>query len=91
VSVYVGAEQRGRGIGRQLLLAVIAASEQHGIWTLQGATFPENEASLRPQQSCGFRVIGRRGRIAQRPGVWRDTILTERRSTAVGVENGGSV
>jgi phosphinothricin acetyltransferase len=83
VSVYVGAECRGRGIGRKLLVAVIAASERHGIWTLQGATFPENEASLRLQQACGFRVIGRRERIAQLRGVWRDTILTERRSEAV--------
>lgn len=86
VSVYVAAGQRGHGIGRQLLLAVIAASEQHNIWTLQGATFPENEASLRLQRACGFREIGRRERVAQLRGVWRDTVLTERRSTVVGGE-----
>jgi phosphinothricin acetyltransferase len=87
VSVYVGAEYRGRGIGRQLLLTVIAESERQGIWTLQGATFPENEASLRLQRACGFREIGRRERVAQLRGVWRDTILTERRSTIVGAED----
>jgi L-amino acid N-acyltransferase YncA len=87
VSVYVSAAHRGRGIGRQLLLAVIAESERHGIWTLQGATFPENEASLRLQRSCGFRQIGRRERIAQHRGVWRDTILTERRSQLVGKDD----
>jgi len=86
VSVYVGADQRGRGVGRLLLLAVIAESERHGIWTLQGATFPENEASRRLQRACGFREIGRRERIAQLRGVWRDTILTERRSPVVGTE-----
>jgi L-amino acid N-acyltransferase YncA len=84
VSVYVGAAHRGRGIGRALLEAVIAQSEREGIWTLQGATFPENEASLRLQRTCGFREIGRRSRIAQLGGHWRDTVLTERRSTAVG-------
>jgi phosphinothricin acetyltransferase len=80
VSVYVGAEHRGRGVGRALLAAVIAESERHGIWTLQGAAFPENEASLALQRSCGFRVVGRRERIARLHGVWRDTLLTERRS-----------
>jgi phosphinothricin acetyltransferase len=90
VSAYVAASERGRGVGRQLLEAVIAESERHGIWTLQGATFPGNEASLRLQQRCGFREIGRRERIAQMHGEWRDTILTERRSAVVGVGERGA-
>ncbi len=85
VSVYVAAEWRGRGVGRALLEAVIAASESHGVWTLTAGTFAENTASLRLQESCGFRVVGRRERIGQRDGVWRDTVLTERRSRVVGV------
>lgn len=84
VSVYVAGDCRGAGVGRALLEALIAASEQECIWTLQGATFPENTASLRLQEQCGFRIIGRRERIAQRHGVWRDTVLTERRSRVVG-------
>jgi L-amino acid N-acyltransferase YncA len=85
VSAYIAAAQRGRGVGGQLLTALIDASERHGIWTLQGASFPENQASLRLQRRCGFCVVGRRERIAQLRGVWRETILTERRSTVVGV------
>jgi L-amino acid N-acyltransferase YncA len=68
------------------LEALIAESERHGIWTLQGATFPENEASLRLQRGCGFREVGRRVRIGQLHGVWRDTVLTERRSEVVGTD-----
>ena len=86
VSVYVAAAARGRGAGRALLEALIESAEVHGIWTLQGATFPENQVSLALQARCGFRVIGRRERIAQRDGVWRDTILTERRSRKIGVD-----
>ena len=86
VTVYVAANAQGQGFGRQLLEAVIAESERQGIWTLQGATFAENEASLRLQGRCGFREIGRRVRIAQLRGVWRDTVLTERRSSVVGAE-----
>ena len=83
-SLYVAAEARGRGVGRRLLEALIASSERHGIWTLQGGTFPENTASIRLQLACGFRIIGRRKRVAQHHGRWRDTILTERRSHVVG-------
>jgi L-amino acid N-acyltransferase YncA len=86
VSVYIADAHRGRGLGRELLLAAIAESERNGIWTLQGATFAENEASRRLQRSCGFREIGKRERIAQHSGVWRDTVLTERRSPVVGAD-----
>ena len=86
VSVYVDAEHHSQGVGRQLLLATIAESERRGIWTLQGGAFAENEASLRLQRACGFRVVGKRERIGQLQGIWRDTILTERRSPIVGIE-----
>jgi phosphinothricin acetyltransferase len=85
VSLYVVAAHRGRGVGAALLRTLIAESERLGIWTLQGGTFPENTASLRLQTSCGFRVVGRRERIGCLNGVWRDTVLTERRSPYVGV------
>jgi phosphinothricin acetyltransferase len=85
VGLYVTASARGQGIGRALLEAIIESSGRHGIWTLQSATIAENEASLAVQRRCGFRVIGRRERIARRDGVWRDTILLERRSSTVGV------
>jgi len=86
VGVYVAARARGRGVGRALLEALIESAEAHGIWTLQGATIADNVPSLALQASCGFRVVGRRERIAKRDGRWQDTILTERRSNKVGVE-----
>ncbi|HEV8130069.1 MAG TPA: GNAT family N-acetyltransferase [Acidobacteriota bacterium] len=75
---------RGQGLGEALLRALIDCSEQAGIWTLQGSTFPENTASLRLQERCGFRVVGRRERISRHHGIWRATILTERRSSIAG-------
>ena len=86
VGIYVAAAARGRGVGRALLEAVIESAESHGIWTLQGATIAGNAASLALQARCGFRVVGRRERIAKRDGVWHDTILTERRSKKTGVD-----
>ncbi len=80
VSVYVRSAAHGQGIGRMLLEKIITESESAGFWTLQGSTFPENTASLKLQARCGFREIGRRERIAKLDGVWRDTVLMERRS-----------
>ncbi|HEY9502578.1 MAG TPA: GNAT family N-acetyltransferase [Pyrinomonadaceae bacterium] len=83
LSVSVGRESRGRGVGRALLEALIAESERNGIWTLQASIFPENVASVKLHLRCGFREVGRRERIAKLNGVWRDTLLFERRSRTV--------
>jgi phosphinothricin acetyltransferase len=86
VSVYVSSASRGAGAGRALLLSLIEASERNGIWTLQAGIFPENAASIALHLSCGFREVGRRERIGKLNGVWRDTILLERRSQTIGTD-----
>lgn len=79
VTVYVSENARGQGIGRALLEALIDESKKNGIWTLQASIFPENTASIQLHLRCGFREVGRRERIAMLNGVWRDTLLFERR------------
>jgi L-amino acid N-acyltransferase YncA len=78
-SVYVSEEARGRGVGRALLRALISGARADGIWTIQTSIFPENRVSLALHERCGFRVVGRRERIAKRDGIWRDTLFLERR------------
>ncbi|MGI4739473.1 MAG: GNAT family N-acetyltransferase [Janthinobacterium lividum] len=84
VSIYIAAEARSQGVGQQLLAALVAESEQRGLWMLQAGIFPENAASLALHASQGFRVVGRRERIGQLRGEWHDTLLLERRSALVG-------
>lgn len=85
VSVYIDARYRGQGVGKLLLQALIEESEASGIWTLQASIFPENTASIRLHEGNGFRQFGIREKIGLHYGVWRDTVLLERRSTTVGI------
>jgi len=78
-SVYVAEHARGRGVGRALLDRLLVDADRAGIWTIQASVFADNVASIEFHKRCGFRVVGTRERIAQLDGVWRDTVLLERR------------
>jgi L-amino acid N-acyltransferase YncA len=86
VSIYIDPEYQGRGIGDRLMKALIIESESNGIWTLQAGIFPENKKSIQLHLRNGFRIIGTRERIGKMDGIWRNTVLLERRSDRVGVE-----
>lgn len=83
LSIYIASHARGQGVGKRLLPALIQSSEENGIWTLQAGIFVENTASIRLHQHCGFRLVGKRERIGQLAGRWRDVLLLERRSPVV--------
>ena len=78
-SVYVSESARRKGVGKALMAALLASADAGGIWTIQTSVFPENAASVALHEGLGFRVVGRRERIAQLDGAWRDTLLLERR------------
>lgn len=86
VSIYIATESRGKGVGKALMIALIESSEANGFWTLQSAVFAENLASIALHLNNGFRELGRRERIAKHHGVWRDTVLLERRSRKSGID-----
>lgn len=85
VSVYVSTQHQGKGTGSLLLDALIKVSESNGYWTLQAGIFPDNVSSIKLHEKHGFRVVGRREKIGKMGGIWRDTLLLERRSKTVGV------
>jgi L-amino acid N-acyltransferase YncA len=84
VSVYIHEDHKGKGIGKKMLNALITASEQNSIWTLQSGIFPENAVSIKLHLDLGFREVGRREKIGKMDGIWRDTVLLERRSGVIG-------
>lgn len=85
VSVYVGEDARGMGVGLGLMEALIRESEAAGIWTLWSSIHADNPVSIRLHERAGFRLIGTREKIALRGGEWTSTVNMERRSTTVGV------
>lgn len=85
VSIYIAANARGVGIGKQLLKQLIVESEGAGLWTLQSGIFPENEGSIQLHKKIGFRYIGKREKVGRTVrGVWKDNLLFERRSEIIG-------
>ncbi len=90
-SVYVADAARGTGVGRALLERLLQSADTLGIWTVQSSIFPENSGSLALHGRCGFRIAGRRERIAKmtygpEAGRWRDTVMVERRSALAGTD-----
>ena len=86
VSIYIGENYRGLGIGKTLLTDLIKLSEENNFWTLQSGIIRENTSSIELHKKCGFREIGIREKVAKMDnGLWHDTVLMERRSKLIGI------
>jgi L-amino acid N-acyltransferase YncA len=77
-AIYVAGSARGQGVGRELLEALVAASEEAGRFKLLGKLFAENEASRALCRACGFAEVGVHRRHGQLDGRWRDVLVVER-------------
>ena len=86
VSVYIGKQSRGKGVGKALLKKLITESENAGFWTIQSGIFPENAPSIALHEKVGFRFIGKRERVAKIHGIWKDNLLFEKRSDKIGID-----
>ncbi len=65
VSVYVDPAAAGRGVGTQVLAALIERSESRNVWTLQVGIFPGNKASVALHEGLAFEVVGTRRRLGK--------------------------
>jgi phosphinothricin acetyltransferase len=77
-SVYVAREARGTGAGRIALETLCQTYAARGFWKIVSRIFPENTASLRLHERCGFRVVGVYRRHGKLDGEWRDCVIVER-------------
>ena len=78
-SVYVAAEHQGRGIGKQLLLAVIAACEALGLRQMVAMIGDsENGGSIGVHRACGFERVGELPAVGHKGGRWVDVVAMQR-------------
>ena len=76
--VYVARAARGRSVGRRLLEALAAASEQAGYYKLTSRVFADNAASRAVHLAAGFTEVGVQRRHGRLDGEWKDCVLVER-------------
>lgn len=77
-NVYVARDHRRAGVGREAMLALVAAAEAGGFWKLLSRVFVENVASRALLASVGFREVGVYRRHARLDDAWRDVVVVER-------------
>lgn len=78
-SIYVAPGMRGRGVGRRLLAALIAASEAAGYRQMVAVIGDSgNAASITLHAGAGFRLIGTFEAAGFKFGRWIDSVLMQR-------------
>ncbi len=76
-SVYVAADQRGKGIGKLLLAPLIEAARARGLHAIIAAIDAENGVSVRLHASFGFQKIGLFKQVGFKFGRWLDVVYME--------------
>ncbi len=78
-SIYLGQAATGKGLGRALLVALIAASEEAGIHQMVAIISDKGaEASVALHEKMGFVEVGRMGRVGFKFGRWLGTIYLQK-------------
>ena len=76
-SVYVAADQRGRGIGRLLMEPLIEAGRRRGFHAILAGIDAGNEASIRLHARFGFAKVAHLKQVGFKFGRWLDVIYME--------------
>jgi len=78
-SVYVAPEAKGRGVGRQLLAALIVVAEAEGFRQMIAVIGDSgNAASIGLHRALGFRDAGVFRSVGWKHGRWLDSVLMQR-------------
>lgn len=78
LSIYIKRSWRGRGVGGQLLVALIQQAQQNGFHKIVLATFPRNIAGQRLYRKHGFVEVGVYKEHGRVDGSWQDIMIMEK-------------
>ncbi|MCT1479290.1 GNAT family N-acetyltransferase [Microbacterium sp. p3-SID336] len=76
-SVYVRGDQRGRGIGRTLMRALIDRARAAGLHVMIGGVESGNTASIALHERLGFAEVGRMPQVGAKFGRWLDLSMLQ--------------
>jgi phosphinothricin acetyltransferase len=77
-SVYVDADQRGRGVGRLLLTEALNLAATSGFHAVMARIVGTHEASIGLHRACGFELVGIEREVGRKFGRWLDVALMQR-------------
>ncbi len=76
-SIYVAADQRGRGLGKALLAPLIDAARERGLHVIIAAIDAQNAVSIRLHASFGFQSVGCFKQVGFKFNRWLDVVYME--------------
>ena len=77
-SIYVAADQRGRGVGKLLLAPLLDAAKERGLHAILAVIDASNDASIRLHAGFGFERVGLFKQVGYKFDRWLDVMYLER-------------
>lgn len=78
-SIYLGGDWRGKGLGKALLVELIARCEGLGVRQMLGVIGDSaNAGSIAVHASCGFEMVGTMRSVGWKFDAWRDVVIMQR-------------
>ncbi|WP_313810542.1 N-acetyltransferase family protein [Glutamicibacter sp.] len=71
-SVYVRSDQRGSGVGKELMLLLIQSAKEAGLHAMVAGIEAQNIGSIKLHEKLGFEQVGLLKQVGQKFGRWLD-------------------
>ena len=77
-SVYVRSDQRGSGVGHQILSELVGLAQSYGYHSLIARIVGGHDASISLHRRSGFEIVGTEREVGRKLGKWLDVTVMQR-------------